>query len=251
MSNNTFKISENIIFISHPDWDFTAQATIRNDYKKEFQCLTWSKKGKYLYSNQLKQYLHIYIMRKWYGDEMYEKMKNDGCIVDHMDNDGYNCCIENLCFLISDENTAKGMTVDKMSEDKRYIALSLFKDFKTQLFQITIFFNYPAKLILSNMERPAVVEVAFFLYECEYEMVINDARAILYDYKRGYSFAPELLHCIDYHIEGSYGTQIPVEIFDKFQNRRKGLVCIIKKAPLTNWVKNENRQFFYLREPIL
>ena len=54
-------------------------------------------------------------MRKWYGDDEYEKMKSDGYVVDHMDNDGYNCCIDNLCSLIDDENKAKGMTVDKMS----------------------------------------------------------------------------------------------------------------------------------------
>ena len=144
------------------------------------------------------------------------------------------------------------MTVDKMSSDKSHIALSMFKDFDTKLFQITIFFNYPAKLILSNLERPAALELAFFLYDCEYEMVINDARAILYDYRRDFSFAPEKLHCIDYHMEGSYGTPIPVEYFDEYQSGIHGnnVVCIIKKSPLKGWNKDEKRQLFVLREPI-
>lgn len=44
------------------------------------------------------------------------------------------------------------MTVDKMSSDKSHIALSMFKDFDTKLFQITIFFNYPANLLWSIRE---------------------------------------------------------------------------------------------------
>lgn len=88
-----------------------------------------------------------------YGDDTFETMKDEGDVINHMDNDGHNCCIDNLCFLIADENKAKGMTLDKMSADKSHIALSMFKDFETQLFQMTIVFNYPAKLILSNLEK--------------------------------------------------------------------------------------------------
>lgn len=252
MSKYNFEISGDRVLISQPDWDFIASASLKDDYKDEIISVTWSKNGEYLYSNKLKQYLHIYIMRRWYGDATYEKMKAEGYVVDHMDNDGHNCCISNLCFLISDENKAKGMTLDKMSADKRHIALSMFKDFETQLFQITIVFNYPAKLVLSNLDRPAAIELAYFLYDCEYEMVINDARAILYDYRRDYSFAPETLHCIDYHMEGSYGIPIPIEVFDEYQSgvHGHGVVCFIKKAPLRNWKKEDKRHFFVLREPI-
>lgn len=250
MSKNVFEICGDIIFISHPKWDFVAIASIKDSYVQELQSVTWSKNGDYLYSDKLKQYLHIYVIRKWYGDDMYEKMKEDGYVVDHMDNDGHNCCINNLCFLINDENKAKGMTIDKMSAEKSHIALSMYKDFETKLFQITIVFNYPAKLILSNLGRSAVLELAFFLYDCEYEMVINDARAILYDYRRDFSFAPETLHCIDYHMEGSYGTPVPIEYFDKYKDgiHRNRTACFIKKAPLAGWKKGDNQQYFVLHE---
>lgn len=89
-------------------------------------------------------------------------MKDEGDVINHMDNDGHNCCIDNLCFLIADENKAKGMTLDKMSADKSHIALSMFKDFETQLFQMTIVFNYPAKLILSNLEKKLQLNWYFF-----------------------------------------------------------------------------------------
>lgn len=252
MSKNTFEINGDRVTIRHLDWDFLAFATIRDDYAEELQSVTWSKNGEYLYSSKLKIYLHVYIMRKWYGDEEYQKMKESGCIVDHMDNNGHNCCIDNLCFLLEDENKAKGMTVDKMSSDKSHIALSMFKDFKTQLLQTTIFFNYPATLKLSNLKRPAVIELAFLLYKNEYEMMINDARTILYDYRRDYSFAPEMLHCIDYQIEGSYGKTIPVEIFDEYQKggHGHGVVCFVKKAPIRDWKETDKREVFILREPL-
>ena len=86
--------------IGHPDWEFVATASVKEEYLTEIQRVTWSQKGRYLYNESLGGYLHIYIMKKWYGDDVYEQMKNDGYVVDHMDNDGHNCCIDNLCFLM-------------------------------------------------------------------------------------------------------------------------------------------------------
>lgn len=126
-SKNTFTISGDMITISHPDWDFIATATIQDDYAEKFQSVTWSKKGEYLYNEKLGGYLHIYIMKKWYGEETYEQMSADGYVVDHMDNNGRNCCIDNLFFLLENENKAKGFTVDQYSEEKTHIAL-LFLD---------------------------------------------------------------------------------------------------------------------------
>lgn len=249
MSKNRFEICNDTIMIFNPDWDFTASATVRDEYLEEIQSVTWSKKGDYLYSNKLKQYLHIYIMRKWYGDECYEKFKSEDYVVDHMDNNGYNCCINNLSFLTSDENKAKGMTVDKMSKEKAYLALSLYKDFSTQLYQMTLFFNYPAQAKISNLNSPAVIELAYLLYDREYELVLNDARKILYDYKRDYSFEPEKLNESDFQIEGSYGYHCSKESYDAYikGNHGHGICMMIKTAPIKNWRPEDRKQFFYLR----
>ena len=250
MSKNKFEINGNRVTISHPDWDFSAFASIKDEYADEIQNVTWSKKGEYLYSYKLNMYLHIYIMRKWYGDEVYEKMMEGGCIVDHMDNDGHNCCIENLYFLISDENKAKGFTVDKKSADRSSIALSMYRNFDTQLFQITVFFNYPATAVnIFDLDRPAVIELAYLLYDREYEMVLNDARAILYDYYRDYSFDPNKLHFIDYDIEGTYGKACPIEEFEEYLNGKHGhgVVLFVKKALLRGWSKENTKEILYLR----
>jgi len=79
----------------------------------------------------LSSYIHC---EKWYEEEFYEAMKANDYVVDHMDNNGYNCCIENLCFLTSDENKAKGMAVDKLSREKMHIAVwLLFSSVKKQM----------------------------------------------------------------------------------------------------------------------
>lgn len=62
-SKNTFTISGDQITIAHPDWDFRATATIRDDYAEEIQSVTWSRNGAYLYNAKLGGYLHLYIMK--------------------------------------------------------------------------------------------------------------------------------------------------------------------------------------------
>lgn len=75
---------------------------------------------------------------------MAKKQSLNGYMVDHMDNNGYNCCVENLFFLLENENKAKGFALDQYSKEKTHIALTLCRDFETKHFQITIVFNYPA-----------------------------------------------------------------------------------------------------------
>jgi hypothetical protein len=247
-SKNIFSINGNEITIFNKRWDKIATATIRSDYIDEIQSVTWSKNGEYLY-NKEHGYLHIYIMKKWYGEVLYASMKENDYIIDHMDNEGFNCSISNLCFLTSDENKAKGLTLDKMSREKCHIALSLYKDFHTQLMQITIVFNYPAVAKIRELEASAVIELAYLLYNSPDELVINDARMILYEYKNDYSFSPENLHDVDYHIEGTYGTLVPIEVYDEYITGNHGhAVCFFKrKSPLKEWTLETKRKFFHLR----
>lgn len=249
-SENKFERQENYVLISNSKRSFIASASIRDDYVDELESVTWSIKGKYLYSHKLNVYLHQYIMRKWYGEELCRQMTANHYIVEHMDNDGHNCRIDNLCFLTGDENKAKGLTVDKMSKDRRKIALTMFKDFETQLFQLTIQFNYPAKANVSCLTKPAVIELAYMLYDCEYEMVINDARSILYDYRRDFSFQPEKLHFIDYDIEGSYGVACPVEKYEKYLNGNggHGIGYFDRRAPLRGWKKGDDKKIFRIQD---
>ncbi len=123
---NEYSINGNNVIISRQGWDFTASATIKEEFIDEFVGISWIKKGRYIYSNKLKEYLHIYVIKQWYGEKVYNNLKENGFVVDHMDNNGHNCYINNLCFLPDNENKAKGLTVDKYVADKRYVALSMY-----------------------------------------------------------------------------------------------------------------------------
>ena len=44
MSKNTFNVSGNIISITRPEWQFSAVATVREDYLEEIQSVSWKLK---------------------------------------------------------------------------------------------------------------------------------------------------------------------------------------------------------------
>lgn len=250
MSKNTFSISGDKIYITRPEWNYMACATVRDDYEEEIQNATWGLNNeRYLYNQKL-GYLHAYIMKKWYGEEVCQSMKEQDFVIDHMDNNSTNCCIDNLCFLPNAYNKAKGLTFDQENEDKRFIALTITKDFYTKLYQITIKFNYPATLVLDGFEKLAVVELAYLLYEGDYRRVIIEAQNILLEYKEAYTFSPEKLRAIDYHIEGCIGKVLPPEVHEEYLSGRHGQgVCIMHRiAPLKNWTKDVGEKYFIITD---
>ena len=250
MSKNKFTIVNDTIYISRPEWDFMACATVREDYLEEIQSVTWGlNNGRYLYNSKL-GYLHSYIMKKWYGEELCQEMKEKDYVIDHMDNESINCCIDNLSFLQNAYNKAKGLTFDQENKAKEFIALTMLKDFHTELYQITIMFNYPAILQIEGLEDASFIEQAYLLYEGEYRKVIADVQAILLDYKENYSCKPEKLRCIDYHIEGGVGKIVTPEVYEEYLRGEHGhSVCFFnKKAALKNWTKDTQEKYFVLVE---
>lgn len=141
MSKNRFEIANGNINILRDDWKKCAQVTYREDYFEELASVTWRENNGYVVNNKL-GYLHRYIMKKWYGEEIFDEMVKRGWVVDHMNNNGFDCRICNLEFLAPNQNIAKGHNLDIEAEEQRHhIALNLFKDFSTGLYQISIVFN--------------------------------------------------------------------------------------------------------------
>ncbi|HEY8362334.1 MAG TPA: hypothetical protein VIK77_05555 [Tissierellaceae bacterium] len=136
-------------------------------------------KPKYLRSNKLGRYLHEVVMAFWYGEELFQEMKEKGFVIDHIDNNGLNCEISNLCFLHKTRNIAKGLTYDiERKATEHLAALNIIKDFKTGRFQITIGFNKCFFLYIDGKYIP--VSNIKLLYENDYIIVLRDAEIILH-----------------------------------------------------------------------
>lgn len=133
---------------------------------------------------------------------MLSEMTSQGWVVDHMNNDGFDCRISNLEFLPTRHNIAKGQTVDVEAEAlRRHIALSMFKDFSTGFYQIHICCNDPISLWNAATREAQPLARIMFLYDCDYRIVVNDARDILLDYELYKKIPLEKLHYVDFKPE--------------------------------------------------
>lgn len=246
-SRNSFEIVGDHIYIRNPRWNGAAVATVRDDYIDEIQSVTWGLSNGYVHNQQL-GYLHRYIMSKWYGESVLDSMTEADYVVDHMDNDGFNCSIDNLSFLSNAENKAKGLTFDQLNKDKMHIALSIFKDFSTGLYQTTIFFNYPPTLTFPGIDDPAYIQLAYLLYGNDYSTMLLDSSQILNEYYKSYTFSPEYLRCDDYHIEGTYGKVVSVEEYDRIMNASsmQPKVAFVRRGYIQGWKPEDKKEFFYL-----
>lgn len=197
MSKNRFEIANGNINILRDDWKKCAQVTYREDYFEELASVTWRENNGYVVNNKL-GYLHRYIMKKWYGEEIFDEMVKRGWVVDHMNNNGFDCRICNLEFLAPNQNIAKRHNLDIEAEEQRHhIALNLFKDFSTGLYQISIVFNDNVYLSNGIEKIGQPINSIFLLYDCDYRLVINDAEQILLEYKTNRKFRLDKLNYID------------------------------------------------------
>ena len=181
-SLNHFEIVNNDIHISREGWKRIAETTYRKDYYDELTSVTWTRARGYLKNGKL-GFLHRYIMEKWYGKDVLDKMTKDGWIVDHINNDGMDCRITNLEFLKKRYNTAKGQSFDVDKKNAQYdLVLNLFKDFNTGFYQMSLIFNKPAIHLIDpdgNIIDPIVMS---FLYKSEYMVALLEAEKILSTY---------------------------------------------------------------------
>ncbi len=199
-SLNKFEVHDDTVYIYRESWPKLGFTTYREDYYEELINLTWTQKGDYLFSNKLKKYLHRFIMEKWYGEEVVKDMYSKNFVIDHIKNNGFDCRITNLEFLPNSLNKAKGFQIDQQIDKFReYVALSIFKDFSTNYYQITMGFN--AEIYEVNNEKLIPVIAAKLLYNCDYNIVIHDAYKIILDFNAYNRIPLEKLSFIDKKLE--------------------------------------------------
>lgn len=130
----------------------------------------------YLYSNEYKKYLHQIVYDCYFGEGIRKRLYKDGYIIEHLDNDGFNCDISNLYALKKIKNTYKGQYFDKESSKALPItALKIYHIIENQTFQITIFFNQT----FTNDIFKKTLDSIRLLYHYNYEIVLQDAEQIL------------------------------------------------------------------------
>lgn len=180
--------SGDMIYISKLNANKLAYTEFHEELFSILKSYTWTVNGDYLYSNKLKKYLHRFVMEFYYGKEAIEEANKNNFVVDHIDNNGFNCRVSNLCFIPNDLNKAKGLTFDKRrNEMKNLIVLTFYKDFKSGEFQLTIAFNKEFVVYIDN-NSPILVDKAYFLYEDDFELVLSDAAKILQQINKNAEF---------------------------------------------------------------
>lgn len=134
------------------------------------------KEYKYPYSNAYNKTLHQIVFDYYFGEETRKDLYEKDYIIEHLDNNGFNCDISNLFVLKKVKNTYKGWNFDKeVQEAKPIIALRIYHIITNRTFQIVIAFN---KAFCSEKTKKTLSTVKL-LYNYNYEIVLQDAEQIL------------------------------------------------------------------------
>ncbi|MGG4456871.1 hypothetical protein ABEX29_01045 [Brevibacillus porteri] len=192
--------SVDTIYFKFENADKLGVTDYNEELYKKITAVSWSKNGKYIRSNKLKTSLHQYVMAYWYGEEELDKAKKEGFIVEHHNNDGFDCRISNLSFAPEDQNKAKAFTYDKMRKDlMQSIAINFYKDFETGRYQITLGFNKPHWIIDRSQKKNIEVTAIYLLYNDDFFRTLNDATNILHEMKQYRQFKLSSLRYEEIH----------------------------------------------------
>jgi hypothetical protein len=133
-------------------------------------------KYKYPYSNEYGKTLHQIVFDFYFSEEKRTELYAQKYIIEHLDNDGFNCRISNLYFLKDIKNTYKGWHLDKISKESMpVVAMKIYHIFENKTFQIVLFFNQS----FVNKRTLNYLQTVKLLYEYNYEIVLQDAEQIL------------------------------------------------------------------------
>lgn len=179
---------EEIITISRPKFKCPAFVTYTEELFKQISSVTWivarSKTGKEYLKSSKYGLLHQLVVNYFYGADVLKEAYANDYVIDHLDNNGYDCTYENLALIPKKENTAKGLTYDiEREQSLENFSINITKDFNTQEFQISIYFNKTSDIVIKNERIPLVT--LYLRYGTDYKTAFIDARSILNDLNTG------------------------------------------------------------------
>lgn len=152
-------------------YDIIKNARFRNPDTEEAK-----ENYKYPFSNEYKKTLHQISFDYYFGEELRKEAYSKDYIIEHLDNDGFNCSISNLFLLKKIKNTYKGWNFDKVVDNSKHIAaMTIYHVLENRTFQITIAFNE----LYRNNHTGKSLEKIRLLYPYNYEIVLQDAEQII------------------------------------------------------------------------
>lgn len=135
------------------------------------QQYTWTYANGYLRCSKLNKYLHWTVLAFLYSAEKLDTMLENSNIIEHLDNNGLNCCYDNLHVLSSDYNKAKAFTIDKAQKQILPVYITdVFFDHEKSYYQMQITFNSD---MYWNMSTHIPIE-AFFAQYSKFEDLYLD-----------------------------------------------------------------------------
>lgn len=232
--------------INRPTFRCLASVTYTEDLYNMVASTTWTKvtseTGKEYLKSAKYGLLHQLVMNYFYGEDVLKEAYKKGYVIDHLDNNGYECTYENLTLIPKKENSAKGLTYDiERAESMRKFAINITKDFDTREFQISLVFNQPAKIKIEDEEVPLIR--LYLRYGTDYKTAFIDARSILNDLneKSSLDFANLRHKGLDYKkAEVIFATHEEIESGYVI---RDGQLCFIQGSQHTFMIKpNHNKE---------
>ncbi len=120
--------------------------------------------------------LHHVVISYHCGEEALRFAISNDMVVDHHNNNGLDCRIENLSLLKKVRNTSKGFYFDKLTfESVPTVSLRIQRVIANNTYQVALLFNKP----FVNNKTGKCLSGVRFLYEDNYVIVFQDAELML------------------------------------------------------------------------
>lgn len=175
------------IHILRKKFDKLAFTSYTPELYESIKQATWTPtKDGYMTSKKFGK-LHRHVMVLKYGKDVIAEAYKNSFIIEHFNNNGFDCSYTNLEIVPRDLNSAKGLTYDKeVQKNKRLFALNFTRDEESGEFQISIAFNEPHYRVIDNRIIP--LAAIYLRYGKDYKTTFRDAQSILNDLVKNNGF---------------------------------------------------------------
>lgn len=166
----------------HPVW--LAYTDFREDIYKYIKDKTFYLNKGYPYSSSLKKSLHRIVMDFWYGEETCKEFRKNKFVIDHIENNAFNVQISNLHFISTNLNVSKGNDYDiEVKKALNLAGVTIYKNFNTNNYQITIGFSQPTNLYVDSIETPIVG--IYLQYDDDFRKAMYEANLFINEINKG------------------------------------------------------------------